>query len=101
MNMLLSKEIVSAALMTVDDPEMGVNIVDLGLVYDIDIQGSKVIVTMTLTSMGCPMGPRILEDVDFAVRLVPGVEDVDIKLVWEPIWDPEMMTDEARDSLGI
>jgi metal-sulfur cluster biosynthetic enzyme len=99
--MLLSKEMVTAALMTVDDPEMGVNIVDLGLIYDIDIEGKKVVVTMTFTSMGCPMGPRILEDVDYAVRLIPDVEEVDINLVWEPMWDPEMMTEEAKDRLGI
>lgn len=99
--MLMSKEMVTAALMTVDDPEMGVNIVDLGLIYDIEIEGNKVIVTMTLTSMGCPVGPRIMEDVDFAVRLIPDVLEVDIRLVWEPMWDADMMTEEAKDRLGL
>jgi len=99
--MLLNKELITAALMTVDDPEMGVNIVDLGLIYDIDIEDDKVIITMTLTSMGCPMGPRIMEDIDCAARLIPEVKEVEIKLVWEPIWDPEMMSEEARDQLGI
>lgn len=99
--MLLNKDLVTAALMTVDDPEMGVNIVDLGLIYDINIEGSKVIITMTFTTAGCPMGPRILDDVDYAVRLIPDVEEVDIGVVWEPYWDPEMMTEEARDLLGI
>ena len=86
--MLLNKETVTAALMTVDDPEMGVNIVDLGLIYDIEIEGNKVLVTMTFTSMGCLMGPRIMEDVDFAVHLIPEVGEVDVNLVWVPMWDP-------------
>jgi metal-sulfur cluster biosynthetic enzyme len=86
------------------DPEIGVSIVDLGLVYDvwIDEENKHIIVKMTLTSPGCPAGPEIMDAVDHAVRTHTGFEKVKVELVWEPKWDPrEMASDEAKDILGI
>src|SRR6188472_902408 len=92
-------EIVNA-LHTVEDPELGMDIVDLGLLYDVEIDGPKVKVIHTLTSMGCPVGPMIQENVDQVVRALPGVEDVDVELTWDPPWSPEKMSDDAKFILG-
>lgn len=83
------------------DPEVGINIVDMGLIYSLDIADNKVEITMTLTSPGCPAGPQILSQVDSQVKTVDGIEDVDIKVVWSPPWSPDMLSEEARDQLGI
>jgi len=83
------------------DPEVGINIVDMGLIYSLDIADSKVEITMTLTSPGCPAGAQILSQVDSQVKTVDGIEDVDIKVVWSPPWSPDMLSEEARDQLGI
>ena len=93
-------------LKTVFDPEIPVNIVDLGLIYDMDIEhmatgGSFVNIKMTLTAPGCGMGPMIAQDAQNKVRTVPGVLDVNVDLVWEPQWDRDMMTDEARLQMGM
>lgn len=97
-----NKDDVFAGLKNVYDPEIGVNIVDLGLVYDADIEESgDVLVTMTLTSLGCPLGPVIMQEVNNALRDLPGIGETDVKLVWSPAWNPDMMSEEARDELGI
>lgn len=83
------------------DPEVGINIVDMGLIYSLDIDDHKIAVTMTLTSPGCPAGPQILTQIDNALKTVDGVEDVDINVVWSPPWSPDMLSEEARDQLGI
>jgi metal-sulfur cluster biosynthetic enzyme len=83
------------------DPEVGINIVDMGLIYSLDIADNKVEITMTLTSPGCPAGPQILSQVDSQVKTLDGIEDVDIKVVWSPPWSPDMLSEEARDQLGI
>jgi metal-sulfur cluster biosynthetic enzyme len=83
------------------DPEVGINIVDMGLIYSLDMADNKVEIIMTLTSPGCPAGPQILSQVDSQVKTVAGVEDVDIKVVWSPPWSPDMLSEEARDQLGI
>jgi metal-sulfur cluster biosynthetic enzyme len=83
------------------DPEVGINIVDMGLIYSLDIAENKVEITMTLTSPGCPAGPQILSQVDSQVKTLDDVEDVDIKVVWSPPWSPDMLSEEARDQLGI
>jgi metal-sulfur cluster biosynthetic enzyme len=89
-------------LKNVFDPEIGINIVDLGLVYDVDVSdGGDVLVTMTLTSLGCPLGPVIVQEVTHAMSDLPNLGDVDVKLVWSPAWSPEMMSEDARDELGI
>ena len=94
-------ETVRAALSTVEDPELGVDIVSLGLVYAIEHEQGHVRVVHTLTSMGCPLGPVIERDIDEALARVEGVESVDVQLVFEPQWSPEQMSDDARFLLGV
>ena len=89
------------ALKAVSDPEVGINIVDMGLIYGLEIEASKVEVYMTLTSPACPAGPHILKEVDDVVRALDGVEEVDINVVWSPPWTPDRLSDEAKDELGI
>lgn len=97
-----NKDDVFAGLKNVYDPEIGVNIVDLGLVYDADIEDQgDVLVTMTLTSLGCPLGPVIMQEVNNALKDLPGIGETDVKLVWSPAWNPDMMSEEAKDELGI
>jgi len=87
------------------DPEIPVNIVDLGLIYDCKVTpvegGNRVDIKMTLTAPGCGMGPAIAGDVDQRVRGVPGVTDVNVEVVWDPIWNQSMMSDAARLQLGL
>ena len=96
-----TKEEVYEALRGVEDPELGMDIVDLGLLYDVEVAGSHVKVTHSLTSMGCPAGPMIQEDIVRTAREIPGVEDVEIELTWDPPWTPERMSDDAKFILGI
>jgi len=91
---------VRQALKNVYDPEIDLNIVDLGLVYNIEIEGGTVYIDMTLTSPGCPVGPQIVRNAQSEVGGLEGVEEVDIQLVWSPLWTPEMMSEEAKDKLG-
>ena len=95
-----SKEDVVEALRQVEDPELGMDIVDLGLLYDVEVAGPNVKVMHTLTSMGCPVGPMIQEDIDRVAREVPGVEDVDVELTFDPPWTPDKMSDDAKFILG-
>ena len=89
------------ALRTVIDPELMINIVDLGLVYSINQTDSKVLVEMTLTSPACPAGPQIISQAKMSLEKLPGVETAEIKLTMSPPWTPDRMTDDARDQLGI
>lgn len=89
------------ALKQVVDPELFVNIVDLGLVYGIQEDEHKVLVDMTLTSPACPAGPQIISQAKTALEALPGIKEATIKLVMSPPWTPDRMTDEARDQLGI
>jgi metal-sulfur cluster biosynthetic enzyme len=82
------------------DPEIGVNVVDLGLVYEIGMSDGTAEITMTLTTPACPLGPYLDAEVRSAVQDVPGVEDVKVNLVWTPSWDPSMMSEEAKLELG-
>jgi len=96
-----TREEVFEALHQVEDPELGMDIVELGLVYDVEVDGPKVKVTHTLTSMGCPAGPMIQEDIDSAVRTnFESVENVELELTWDPPWTPERMSDDAKFILG-
>ena len=89
------------ALRSVYDPELGVNVVDLGLIYDVDMnEESHVTITMTLTTPGCPMHESIGEGVGVALQDVPGVTSGEIRLVWNPPWDPSRMAEEGRRMLG-
>jgi metal-sulfur cluster biosynthetic enzyme len=96
-----SKEEVFEALKQVEDPELGMDIVELGLLYDVEVEGPRVKVIHSLTSMGCPAGPMIQEDINRVANEVPGVEDVEIELTWDPPWTPERMSDDAKFILGI
>ena len=88
------------ALSKVLDPEVGVNIVDLGLIYDVICEESKIFITLTLTSAGCPMGDQIVEEAQQAVENIASGAEVKIELVWEPFWRPDMMSAEAKKILG-
>ena len=92
---------VEAALRSVYDPEIPVNLLDLGLVYGVSIEGSVVHVRMTLTAPGCGMGPVLVDDVKYRVGMVPGVSDVEVDLVFDPPWSREMMSEEAQLELGM
>ena len=92
---------VRLALRRVKDPELNLNIVDLGLVYDIRVEGAAVDVDMTLTSPGCPSGPEIMTEAERQVRTVPGVTDATIHLVWSPFWTPERIEPRVRAYLGL
>jgi len=94
------KERVVDALRNVVDPELGINIVDLGLVYGVDIQGSGVHITYTLTTMGCPIGPMIEAEMKQFLSGVQGIDSVDAEMVLRPPWTPEMMSEEAKAALG-
>jgi len=95
-----TKEEVVDALRAVEDPELGMDIVELGLLYDVEVEGPKVKVIHTLTSMGCPVGPMIQENIDQIARSMPEVDDVEVELTWDPPWSPEKMSDDAKFILG-
>ena len=98
--MSLTEEDVFEALRVVEDPELGMDVVDLGLVYDVKVELPKVTVTYSLTSMGCPAGAMIQEDIDRVVRELDGVEDVQSELTFEPPWTPDRMSEDAKFILG-
>jgi len=87
-------------LRTVVDPELHINIVDLGLVYGVELHGPTVDVSMTLTSPGCPYGPYILHQVKDTLMQLKGIDDATVQVVWEPQWGPDKMSEEARLELG-
>jgi metal-sulfur cluster biosynthetic enzyme len=96
----LTQERVLEALKEVLDPELGINIVDLGLVYEVRVEPDTVHITYTLTTMGCPIGPLIEAQMQQLLADVPGVENVEAEMVLRPPWTPEMMSDEAKAALG-
>ena len=98
--MSVSVDQVKLALRRVKDPDLNLNIVDLGLVYDVAVDGANVKVDMTLTSPACPSGPELMGNADKEVRAIPGVEDVQVNLVWAPFWTPEKMEPRVRAYLG-
>lgn len=98
---LVKKDDVLAALKTVKDPEIPINVVDLGLVYRLDItDDGQVEVDLTLTSIGCPAAPQILEAAKSAIESVDGVKSAQVNLVWTPPWGPERMSEKAKRALG-
>ncbi len=97
----VTEEAVYEVLRECYDPEIPVNIVDLGLVYEIDVQPTRVDVKMTLTAMGCPMAGEVMTDVRDHLLTLPGIEDAGVELVYEPPWTPERMTEDARWELGM
>jgi FeS assembly SUF system protein len=92
---------VIAALQEIYDPEIPVNIYDLGLVYGVDVAGTHVVVTMTLTTPHCPVAESMPGEVELRVAQVPGVATAEVNLVWDPPWDPQKMSDEAKLELGM
>lgn len=97
---VISEDQVKLALRRVKDPDLQLNIMDLGLIYGIHVDGAKVTVDMTLTSPGCPSGPEIMTDAEREIMTLPGVESATMNLVWSPFWTPEKMEPRVRAYLG-
>jgi metal-sulfur cluster biosynthetic enzyme len=88
------------ALTNVIDPELGLDFVELGLIYEVEVENGEVYVTFTLTSPGCPIGPQVTEQIEEFVEELDGVQSVYPKMVFSPPWTPEMMSEEAKFALG-
>lgn len=103
--MVIAEESVYTALRQVMDPELFVNIVDLGLIYEVNVEEvdgrSNVAVKMTMTSPACPAGPELVQEVKDVLLDIGGVDDVDVEVVMSPPWTPDRMTEDARDELGM
>ena len=101
--MKLTKELILETIRPVNDPDLGMSLVDMGLIYDIKIgKKGKIKIKMTLTSPACPIGDILISQIRSEILLLDGVTDVDIEMVWDPPWNPEeMATDEVKDALGI
>jgi metal-sulfur cluster biosynthetic enzyme len=98
----ITEDSVRMALRKVKDPELNLNIVDLGLIYTITVdETNRVLVDMSLTSPGCPAGPQIMQDAEQTIQAMPGVGKVVINLVWEPFWTPERIEPKVRAYMGI
>jgi metal-sulfur cluster biosynthetic enzyme len=97
----VTEDQVRAALTQVIDPEIGASLVDLGLIYRIEIEGSCVRVQMTLTTQGCPMHESLVHGVKLALLNLEPVQDVEVELVWDPPWHPSMMTKRGREIAGM
>ena len=97
----VSLEQAKLALRKVKDPDLNLNIVDLGLVYDVRVQGNNVEVDMSLTSPGCPSGPEIMGDAERMLKAIPGVGAVMINLVWTPFWSPDRIEPRVRAYMGL
>ncbi|HUI25690.1 MAG TPA: iron-sulfur cluster assembly protein [Candidatus Kryptonia bacterium] len=97
----IDEEMVWNQLRDVYDPEIPVNVVDLGLIYDLRVEGRKVLVQMTLTAQGCGMGPSIAMDAKRRIESLPGVEEADVQVVWDPPWSPHMISAEGKERLGM
>jgi len=96
---VVTEATVREALRQVKDPEIDLNVIDLGLVYDVEVADGHVHINMTLTSPGCPAGPMITNDAYRVIRALDGVKDVTIDIVWEPYWTPEKMDPRVRSLL--
>ena len=96
-----SPDQVKLMLRKVKDPELNLNIVDLGLVYEVRVDDGVVAIDMTLTSPGCPAGPQIMTDIERVVRAMPGVDDVVLNLIWTPFWTPERIEPRVRAYMGL
>ncbi len=99
--MQIKKQDIMKKLKECYDPEIPVNIVDLGLIYDVKIDKNKVYVKMTLTTIGCPMHNFIVEDIRSKLMKLKGVKDIEVDIVWDPPWTPDRISKQARAQLGI
>jgi metal-sulfur cluster biosynthetic enzyme len=97
----LTEDQVRLALRKVKDPELNLNIIDLGLVYGIRVDGDRVAIDMTLTSPACPAGPQIMNDAERAVKAMAGVGEVTVNLVWTPFWSPDLIEPRVRAYMGL
>jgi metal-sulfur cluster biosynthetic enzyme len=97
---MVARDDVIQALHEVEDPELGMDIVELGLMYDVAVDGPRVHILYSLTSMGCPAGPMIADGIVDAARAVPGVEEVQAELTFDPPWTPDRMSEDAKFILG-
>lgn len=97
---MVTNDDVVEALHGVEDPELGMDIVELGLFYEAEIDGPNVKIIHSLTSMGCPAGPMIQEGIRDAVAALPGIETVDVELTFDPPWTPDRMSEDAKFILG-
>ncbi len=98
---MITQEQITEALRQVIDPELGINIVDLGLVYSVDVRDSRVHVALTMTTRACPLHTYLTEQSEASIRVMaPEVQSVEIEMVWDPPWNPAMMSDAAKQELG-
>lgn len=97
---MVSQDQVIEKLRTCFDPELGVNIVDLGLIYGINIEDSRVNILMTLTTPGCPLDSYFVKDITDKLKRIKGIRDVSVELTFEPLWSPTKIADETKDLLG-
>ena len=97
---MISEQKVIEKLRECLDPELGVNIVDLGLVYGVNIEGSRVYVLITLTTPGCPLDSYFTRDITNRLKTVKGISDVSVELTFDPPWNPAKMSDQTKDLLG-
>jgi metal-sulfur cluster biosynthetic enzyme len=100
-SIVVTRDDVLEALRDVYDPEIPVNVVDLGLVYDVDVVENDVSIQMTLTFAGCGMGPYIAQQAEWRIAEIEHVEDVNVEMVYEPPWTPEMITEDGKKTLGL
>ena len=100
-SIVVTRDDVLEALKDVYDPEIPVNVVDLGLVYDLDVVENDVSIQMTLTFAGCGMGPYIAQQAEWRIAELENVEDVNVEMVYEPPWTPEMITEDGKKQLGL
>ena len=97
----LNVEAVHDALRNVFDPEIPINVLDLGLIYDVQVDAGNVFVQMTLTAPGCGMGPFIAQQAEWAISELDGVEEVEVEMTFDPPWSPDLITDEGKKLLGL
>ncbi len=97
---MVTKEDVLKAIEAVIDPELGINIVDLGLIYDIRIENGGVYVKMTLSAKGCPLHASIISGVENVIKRMDDIKEVDVQVVWDPPWTPDRLSQEAKKKIG-
>jgi metal-sulfur cluster biosynthetic enzyme len=97
----VSIEEIQEALRDVYDPEIPVNVLDLGLIYDIQLNGNQVYIQMTLTAPGCGMGPYIAQNAEWRIAEIEGIDEVEVDMVFDPPWTPEMITEDGKKLLGL
>ena len=98
---MVTEEVATETLKEVYDPELHYHIVDLGLVYEVNVKDGDIKVLMTLTTPACPIGPMITEQIQETLGIMPGVKDVDVEFTFDPPWGTDMMSDEAKSDLGL